>query len=416
MAKNFEKAGSAKKFEEVAKASNEKANVIRVVLIADKCLVDHPRNGEDLSFTEDIETSIQQNGFTDPIEVTDFGMEEGKYTIISGHRRRMAGRKQGIETFPCIVRKFDSGEGAYNALLLANAQRDSSKDPLLYCKRYKMHEEYLRDSKFKGSIREEIARRLGISTQQADRYNQFNKVILSVWDLVRSEKVGMSSVLGMATLDSEQQEKVLEILLEADKQGVTLTRPVCDMIIKGYKSGKTTYAEIANASATGGVKDSGLPLNAFINPEPSETREPDTNRNNEVNREYDPIAAELDREEKDPYASERLTQEDYETIEAVAKGGGKDKVESEKKPPLSEEEKQQKRGMEISKHLEALEKIFNEVYTLPDSDTAELCMKTMQGVISMAIDEMYNMGQEYQKDKVFKQIVEDIAQTMEQYK
>ena len=145
MAKNFGKAGSMKQINAVAKASGEKANIVQVKLIADENLFDFEKNGEDITHTEDLEVSMQENGFTDPIEVTDFGMENGKYTIVSGHRRRMAGRKVGIETFPCIVRKFNSEVDLHNAVLLANSQRDSSKDPLLFCNRYKMHEEYLKE-------------------------------------------------------------------------------------------------------------------------------------------------------------------------------------------------------------------------------------------------------------------------------
>ena len=69
--------------------------------------------------------------------------------IVSGHRRRRAGVKCGVELFPCIVKSFTGDKEVHNYVLLANSQRDSAKDPLLFCSRYKMHEEYLKTDKFK---------------------------------------------------------------------------------------------------------------------------------------------------------------------------------------------------------------------------------------------------------------------------
>ena len=102
----FDRAGSNKSFDKVGKKEAEKAKVIVIMNISNENLIDNPENGEDISFTEDLELSMKENGFTDPIEVTDFGMEEGKYMIISGHRRRSAGVKMGISVFPALVRHF----------------------------------------------------------------------------------------------------------------------------------------------------------------------------------------------------------------------------------------------------------------------------------------------------------------------
>jgi len=106
---------------------------------------------------------------------------------------------------------------------MTNSHRDSSKDPLLYCKRYKAHEAYLEDSNFKGNITEEIAKRLGISVQQAYRYNQFNRIISPVWDLVQDGTVAMTSVLGMSNYDKHDQEDILNILQDSIKRGEKLT-------------------------------------------------------------------------------------------------------------------------------------------------------------------------------------------------
>jgi len=225
--------------------SSSFADVIQFKMIKNENLFDSQYNNEDIEDTLDLENSINELGFTDPLEVTDFyDIGEGNYTIVSGHRRRSAGVKQNISKFPCIIRSFKNEEELKNYILLSNSHRDSSKDPLLFCKRYRVHEAYLEESNFKGSKREEIAKRFGISAKQVDRYNQFNHVISPVWDMVRDGTVGMSSVVGMAAFGKIEQNAILNILLDCIKHGDKLTRENCEKIIKGYKSGKKTYEDI----------------------------------------------------------------------------------------------------------------------------------------------------------------------------
>ena len=66
----------------------------------------------DASDTADLEESMTLFGFTDPLEITDYGMDAGKYIIIDGHRRRMAGVKVFGENFvfPCVLRRFETEE------------------------------------------------------------------------------------------------------------------------------------------------------------------------------------------------------------------------------------------------------------------------------------------------------------------
>lgn len=244
----FDKAEAASKsFGNVGKKDAEKATVIVLQNISNENLLDNPENGEDVDFTDDLELSMRENGFTDPIEVTDFEQEAGKYMILSGHRRRSAGVKVGFTVFPCLVRHFKNRHEVKNYMLSSNAQRDSARDPFLMSKRYKLHEQYLLEMGFKGSIRLEVAKRLGISVQQADRYNAMNKIILPIWDMVRAETLGFSSVQAMASHTEEEQNEILAIIQEADQTGIMLTREIMKILIDGYRAGKRTWAEIAAA-------------------------------------------------------------------------------------------------------------------------------------------------------------------------
>lgn len=402
MAKNFGNAGSMKAVANAKKVEQEKAQVVALQNISNDNLIDNPKNGEDISFTADLEESMKQNGFTDPMEVTDFGMDSGKYMILSGHRRRMAGVKVfGKEFFfPCIVRHFDNAEQVQNYTLMANAQRDSAKDPCLFCARYKLHEEYLESIGFKGSKREEIAKRLGISAQQADRYNNMNKIILPVWDMVRAEIVGISSVQPMAKHTKEEQLVIYNIMQSAVDKGVNLSRDTVKKIVDGFREGKTTWEEIADMP-----RDSGLPLNGFADSEPSESRDngESGNRNDEVNREHDPIADELDAMDE----AEREWNENQQGNE-----DGEDEAEEKEKHEPTPEEKALKLGEDIAKQLAKLDTSLQDIWKCKDKESAVDIVINMKSTMLAIVDEMVRVSDDWEineeADKALTEIVEAV--------
>lgn len=402
MAKNFGNAGSMKAVANAKKVEQEKAQVVALQNISNDNLIDNPKNGEDISFTADLEESMKQNGFTDPMEVTDFGMDNGKYMILSGHRRRMAGVKVfGKEFFfPCIVRHFDNAEQVQNYTLMANAQRDSAKDPCLFCARYKLHEEYLESIGFKGSKREEIAKRLGISAQQADRYNNMNKIILPVWDMVRAEIVGISSVQPMAKHTKEEQLVIYNIMQSAVDKGVNLSRDTVKKIVDGFREGKTTWEEIADMP-----RDSGLPLNGFADSEPSESRDngESGNRNDEVNREHDPIADELDAMNE----AEREWNENQQDNE-----DGEDEAEEKEKHEPTPEEKALKLGEDIAKQLAKLDTSLQDIWKCKDKESAVDIVINMKSTMLALVDEMVRVSDDWkineEADKALTEIVEAV--------
>lgn len=402
MAKNFGNAGSMKAVANAKKVEQEKAQVVALQNISNDNLIDNPKNGEDISFTADLEESMKQNGFTDPMEVTDFGMDNGKYMILSGHRRRMAGVKVfGKEFFfPCIVRHFDNAEQVQNYTLMANAQRDSAKDPCLFCARYKLHEEYLESIGFKGSKREEIAKRLGISAQQADRYNNMNKIILPVWDMVRAEIVGISSVQPMAKHTKEEQLVIYNIMQSAVDKGVNLSRDTVKKIVDGFREGKTTWEEIADMP-----RDSGLPLNGFADSEPSESRDngESGNRNDEVNREHDPIADELDAMDK----AEREWNENQQDNE-----DGEDEAKEKEKHEPTPEEKALKLGEDIAKQLAKLDTSLQDIWKCKDKESAVDIVINMKSTMLALVDEMVRVSDDWkineEADKALTEIVEAV--------
>lgn len=390
---------------EVQAKDKSRAKVVTVRMIADGNLLDYPKNNEDVSYTEDIEQSIMELGFTDPIEVTPSGQPDGCYMILSGHRRRMAGRKQGMKEFPCLVREFKEKDGPggsieqqiANAVLMANSHRDSGKgDPLLLVHRYKMHEAYLRDSGYTGSIREAVAKRLGLSVQQADRYAQMGKVIPAVWDMVREDTVGMSSVLPMATHNPNEQEVIYGIMQEALANDVELTRSVVKRIVAEYRNGKRTWAAISAGAAAEEqqTKDSGLPLSGDINPDSSDAGvtadEAPVNRNDEVRREEDPIAANADLVAQDRAAYEEQREED--ATQEPPHGEDDPAPMPQPKPTPTQEEIEERNGEAVKKALERLGAAMNEIYSFANADETAAVMDLMKVTASMLAEEIRTLG------------------------
>lgn len=402
MAKNFGKAGSASTFADVAKESTAKAQVVVIQNIDSSKLIDNPKNGEDISYTADLEASMKEQGFTDPIEVTNFGMADGMYMILSGHRRRASAVKVGINPLPCIVRNFKNEQDVENYTLWGNAQRDSAKDPFLFTKRYQLHENYLATTGFKGSKREEIAKRLGLSPQQADRYNTFNKIIMEVWDMVRQEVVGMSSVVAMATHSEEEQHNIYEIMQESLADGNTLTRDNVKIIIMGYRSGLTTWAEIKGATEEKApqIKDSGLPLNGFINDEPTTSGsngEEAPNRNNEVNREHDYVADEQDAMDAD--------KAEYE----------KKEKEKKSKDEMTDEEKQLKNSVDLAKALTKVDTILSNFLSFESEEQAKEVLQTMAKVMCAMADGLYDIAQSENVVDTFKEEFKAVKEKVAEY-
>lgn len=243
----FDKVKSSAK--EVQQKEAVKSNVaVTVVNLLLKDLILDPNNGEDISNTEDLEYSIGRFGFRGTIEVTPFGCPDGKYMIISGHRRFATLQKLGYESVACMVYDFKSENDIsdYNQCM-NNGTRDSAKDPMLWLRRYPNNRATLLAQNPKMSEAEldaEIAKRFGQSVQQIGRYKALCKVIPTALELAREGKVGIFSLVPLSPLKEEQQNEVYNILVDAlteqnkDGEGESLTRPLVADIVKAYNKGK----------------------------------------------------------------------------------------------------------------------------------------------------------------------------------
>ena len=87
-------------------------------------LLDNPMNRFSMAEDEEFQStlaSVEKDGFLEDIIVTPD--EDGKWRIISGHRRVMAARKLSKTTVPCKVRTYPDQLSELRALMGANVHR-----------------------------------------------------------------------------------------------------------------------------------------------------------------------------------------------------------------------------------------------------------------------------------------------------
>lgn len=408
MAKNFKKAGQTASFNTVGKESGKFSQVPPVMMLNNDDILDYPHNDEDITNIEDIVTSIKTFGFTDPIEVTDYGMDEGKYMIVSGHRRRAAGVACGVTDFPCIIINLPvSDTPNYDPIadyvLMANSHRDSGKDPLLLARRYKRHKALLVAQNVH-DFRKQLAERMGISVATASRLEAVSQLIPTAWKFIENEVVGMSSICSLNQFSAQEQEEICKIVAEgAEANGGHVSRDTMKDIINGYKKGCRSWREIPKP-----LRDSGLPLDYDVDSTPptgsfgvgrSDTEYSDDTYEDEI---------------KSNVSSEAFDSCDDDEDDGVIEFGDVEKVAGE-----AEEQKQIDLAENLFKHLKTVANDLSNENLFLDAvgaERAEEIVRFMKGVSISLIHSLWEQGNSaYVKFETMEKIVDEIRESLKDF-
>lgn len=191
------------------------------------------RDAEYLALLE----SIKTNGLIHPIAVL---RNEGRYTVISGHRRLKAVRETGGETIACAVIQFDSPDSASLAMIDANLTARTLK-PIEITKAIKMIENIIEQNPdyAKGKTRDYIGSLLGISGAQVQRYKAIDHLNGGFRKLIEEERIAMSTAELFASLPPNKQDKALAEI-EAKLEEGPITRDDAQEIKKALLYRKVT--------------------------------------------------------------------------------------------------------------------------------------------------------------------------------
>lgn len=180
----------------------------------------HPfRVNDDDELMQQTIDSIMQVGVFNPVIVRP--MEDGGYQMVSGHRRLRACELAGIATIPAIARELNDYE-AVHLMVDSNIQRENIL-PSERAKAYRMKMDALKhqgkaakqtSSQIGTKLRtdEQIAREVGSSRNQVQRFIRLTELLPELLDMVDRKEIAFSPAVELYYLKEEEQRLFLEAM------------------------------------------------------------------------------------------------------------------------------------------------------------------------------------------------------------
>ena len=198
----------------------------KVRIVPTNCIDDFPGHPFCVKDDEDMQAlveSISLYGVISPVVARQ--KDDGRYELISGHRRKYACEKLGIETMPIIVRSLNR-EQAVIAMVDSNLQREHIL-PSEKAFAYKMKLEALKcqgrrsDLTSRPMVRKldnakDIGDEGGESGRQVQRYIRLTELIPELLELVDDERMAFRPAVEISYLSEEEQRDLLETIDSED--------------------------------------------------------------------------------------------------------------------------------------------------------------------------------------------------------
>ena len=167
--------------------------------------------------------SVKERGIITPITLRQ--KEDGRYEIVSGHRRKKACELAGLETVKSEIKELTRDE-AIILMVESNYQR-SSILPSEKAFAYKMRLEAMKrqgqrsdltlspvETKLRTS--EMIAQSSGDSRAQVDRYIRLTELSSDLLNMVDENKIAFRPAVELSYLKEDEQQSLLEAMTYAD--------------------------------------------------------------------------------------------------------------------------------------------------------------------------------------------------------
>ena len=208
------------------RAENRLPKIFDIPLTEIDDFPDHPfkvRLDEDM---EQLVESVKSRGVITPITLR--RKEDGRYEIVSGHRRRKACELAGLATVPAEIKKLTRDE-AIILMVESNLQR-SVILPSEKAFSYKMRLEAMKrqgqrtdltcgpvDHKLEGmKSRDVIAESTNDSARQVSRYIRLTELIPEILDKVDEGRIALRPAVELSYLNDKEQQDLLPAMELAD--------------------------------------------------------------------------------------------------------------------------------------------------------------------------------------------------------
>ena len=200
----------------------EKLMEIPIVKICD--FPDHPYKVKDDESMDELVESIKKRGLIQPVLVRPIGND--MYEMVSGHRRKRAFEKAGIESIPARVQKLTLDE-AILSMVDSNLQRDEIL-PSEKAFAYKMRLEAMKrqgertdltsvpSAQKSKTSRELLGEQVGESQDQVRRYIRLTNLIPELLNLVDEKFIAMRPAVEISYLTPEAQMWLFEAIEFSD--------------------------------------------------------------------------------------------------------------------------------------------------------------------------------------------------------
>jgi len=199
---------------------NEKVSLISLSLVDD--FPEHPFMVKDDESMEQLINSIEMNGILNPIIARK--KEDGRYEVVSGHRRKHACSRLGISDIPVIVRELTRDEAVIE-MVDSNLQREYIL-PSEKARAYKMKMDAMKrqgkrtdltsnplGGKLKGlETAEIIGADAGESANQVRRYVRLNELTPELLEFVDEGKIGLRPAVEISYLQEEEQRDLVDFI------------------------------------------------------------------------------------------------------------------------------------------------------------------------------------------------------------
>lgn len=236
------------------RAENKLPKIFDIPLSEIDDFPDHPYRVLDDEDMQNLMESISERGIITPAMVRK--KEDGRYEMISGHRRKHSSERLGLETIRCEVVEVSRDE-AIILMVDSNAQRSE----ILPCDKgiaYKMKLDAIKRHGQRTDLtsdpvgpklarsNEELAEKVGDSTTQIKRYIRLTYLVPELQEFVDKGQMKMRPAVELSYLDEETQRDIVDRIDETE------AFPSHDQAIrirKAFEAGEVCYDKVQDIMA-----------------------------------------------------------------------------------------------------------------------------------------------------------------------
>ncbi len=206
-----------------SRADRKRERIYDIPLSDIQSFPDHPYKVRDDDNMTELIVSIKEHGLLQPLLVRP--VDNGKYEMVSGHRRKRAFELAGLETIPCRVQEMTLEEATIT-MVESNCYRETIL-PSEKAKAYKMRLDAMNRqgqrtdltssplaTKFRSD--EELAETVGESKDNIRRYIRLNYLTPELLELVDEGKMKLRPAVEVSYLTEDEQRDLLDAIDEND--------------------------------------------------------------------------------------------------------------------------------------------------------------------------------------------------------